>query len=94
MEGKWISNQELKYLTYSSEDANKHLDRKFYKKAIGSISPDVKAEVEMMIAEDILDDYYSIKDQLLEARRLYLKEQSSGSRKESIKFLDRVEEEN
>jgi len=48
------------------------LDKQFFKKSVASISPGVKSEVEMLIADGILEEYRSIKERLLSSRRKFL----------------------
>lgn len=94
MDRQWITDDELRYLTYSSKLGNRFLDRKLYQNIVNSISVDVKSEVEMMIAEEILSDYYEIKNVLMKARREYLKEKYAKSRNENLDYIARAEEEN
>lgn len=73
MDRQWISDEELRYLTYTSQFGQKFLDKPFFQQSVTSISPGVKSEVEMIIADGILDEYRSIKDKLLASRRKFLR---------------------
>jgi hypothetical protein len=92
-DGLWLTENELKYLSLTSE-MNRFLDKEFYQKAVNLCDPEIQNNIEMNIAESIVKNYNQIREIILKARRVFLKSENLKSRALNQEFLKRVEEEN
>lgn len=72
-DGQPLSSSEYKYLALTSEVLNAHLDQQEYKEYLSVLDPDFVADVEMALASEILEGYYSVLRELKEARGKYFR---------------------
>ena len=72
-----MSVQELRYLAYTSETLSKFLDKDIYQHSVLMLDTNVVEDIEMVIAEEIIDNYLHIRNYVKEARNGYLQEKNS-----------------
>lgn len=73
MDGIVLTSSELKYLALTSETLNRFLDRKDYQQCTNILENEFIDDIEMCIAQEILDNYYDLKRMLMGERNKYLK---------------------
>lgn len=81
MNGEPLKKEELKFLALTSENLNVYLNRKEYQDAVNILDIDFIRKVEVAIAEDIIDSYYTVRDLWKKKRVYYLLQKSQGTRK-------------
>ena len=64
MDGRLLTDYEIKYLALTSESLNRFLDKKHYQKSLNFLTKDFVEQVEMTIAEEIIGEYYKIKNRI------------------------------
>lgn len=93
-DSQWLSDSELRYLTYSSRLTNAVIPKAYYSEAVSKISSEVKEEIVSCIAEDILGEYEKIQDLLRQARMKFLRQKLNSDAQKLENFARKIEKEN
>lgn len=92
--GKWLTDKELKYLTYSSGLTHAVIDKEYYRDAIQHISAEVKSDIITMIADDMISEYSNIIQSLSDARTTYLAIKNQKHRAKAHQYMLQLQREN
>ena len=92
--GEWLNQAELRHVLFSSKLTRAVLERDYFKKATGVLSPEVKGEIIGLVADEIIKDYYSVLEQIASARKTYLRQKNSEHKQKLAGFLAQLEREN
>lgn len=92
--GEWLTSQELRHILFSSKLTRAVLDKDYFKKATGVLSPEVKGEIIGLVADEIIKDYYSVLEQIKNARKSYLRQKNNEHKQKLAAFLAQLEKEN
>lgn len=79
-DGDQLSSEELKFLTNTSYLINKNIDKKFIQRAINYLDKEVIQEIELNIAEQILQQYYESHELVKMQRFTWMKNRNDGKR--------------
>ncbi|CAD8118538.1 unnamed protein product [Paramecium sonneborni] len=80
-EGNYLTADELKFLASTSFLINKCLDKQFIQRAINFLDSSVIHQIEMNIAEQILQTFYYMKRNLIQYRKEWLEKINKEKRK-------------
>ncbi|CAD8117922.1 unnamed protein product [Paramecium sonneborni] len=80
--GNYITEQELQYIASTSFLINKCIDRDFIQRAINCLEDSVKHQIELNISEQILQNFYFIKENQVTIRNKYFEELNKKKRKQ------------
>ncbi|CAD8155015.1 unnamed protein product [Paramecium pentaurelia] len=80
--GNYITKEELQYIASTSFLINKNVDKEFIQRAINSLQNEIKQQIELNISEQILQDYYTLKENQMKKRQQYFEEQNIIKRKQ------------
>ncbi|CAD8089297.1 unnamed protein product [Paramecium sonneborni] len=80
--GNYITKEELQYIASTSFLINKCLDKDFIQRAINSLQTKIKSQIELNISEQILEDFYTLKENQMRKRQQYFEEQNTIKRKQ------------
>ncbi|CAD8148758.1 unnamed protein product [Paramecium octaurelia] len=80
--GNYITKEELQYIASTSFLINRNLDKEFIQKAINSLENEIKYQIEFNISEQILQDYFTLKEKQMKKRQQYFEEQNVIKRKQ------------
>ena len=102
-DGQNLTEQELKYLELTSETLNRFLDKEEYQNATLMLDPDFldyvvsfDHQLEVTVAEEILENYFLLRDKLKAARTKYMKQNIIEQKKSieaSRRSVERAENE-
>lgn len=73
-EGEWLSSEELKFLADTNVLLNRCVDKKFLQDAVNIIDPEVLDNLELLLAENIIMNYESLRNTIKKARLQYIQE--------------------
>ncbi|CAD8206864.1 unnamed protein product [Paramecium pentaurelia] len=80
--GNYITEQELQYIASTSFLINKCIDRDFIQRAINCLEDNVKHQIELNISEQILQNFYFIKENQVKIRNKYFEELNKKKRQQ------------
>jgi len=93
-DSQWLSESELRYLTYSSKLTYKVLPKEYFKEAVRTISPEVKDDLISSIADDILTEYLKIRAMISNSRNQFLKQKTENDQKKVTDYMKKLVLEN
>lgn len=93
-QNKWLTDKELKYLTYSSGLTHAVLDKDHYRDIIQHITAEVKSDIITMIAEDMIEEYMGIIKSLSSARTSYFTFKNDRHRHNAARYMLQLQQEN
>ena len=93
-DSQWLSEAELRYLTYSSKLTYKVLPKDYFKEAVRTISPEVKDDLIASIADDILTEYLKIRAMISNSRNQFLKEKTDNDLTKVTGYMKKLALEN
>ncbi|CAD8073614.1 unnamed protein product [Paramecium primaurelia] len=84
-DGEFLTAQELQFLANTSELLNACLDRDFFQKAANQVNPDLLFNMELSLAEQILNDYEEMKAATMKARLQYIRVKIQKTKEKLVK---------
>lgn len=93
-DGQWLTEDELRYLTYSSGLTHAVIDKPYFTEAINKISSEVKSDIITMISEELISEYSNIIQSFSQARKTYLNFKNLKHRDQAEKYLLNLQQEN
>lgn len=81
IDGNWLTYKEIKYLDLTSEYLNMFLDKNIFKFAVQLLERECIDGIEMMIGNEIIDEYNLLKKNIKDSRLNYLSKKNEKDRK-------------
>lgn len=81
MDGQWVTYKEIKYLDLTSEHLNMFQEKNIFKYAVQLLERECIEGIEMMIGNEIIDEYNLVKKNVKDSRQKYLSNKNKNDRK-------------
>ncbi len=84
-----LTPEELKFLADTNELLNKHLDRKHVQNVVQLLDREVLDELELRIADEVIEKYEHMRDALKAARQNFVLQKAKRDR-DRVNFLEKT----
>lgn len=84
-DGHILTEKELKFLSLTSQELNRFIDKDLYQKYVDLLSPEFISQLETNISEQIIEDYHKARDILVKEREKFLVKKNKECREQLMR---------